>query len=351
MRVQNQPLRKKLLFAACTALLAIVLALAGGEILTRLFWKHRLDPDDERSLSYRYDPELGWFPIPNSSNRFMGSRPITVQHNGDGFRDPPHGPKQKKRIAFVGDSFVWGYDAEQPERFTDQLQARLIDWEVLNLGVSGYATDQEFLLLQRWFDHYQPDIVVLVYCDNDVEENRLNMVYDGYYKPYFEQVGGKLVKRGVPVPKSAHYYRKEHPLLFKSRMMEMLCTQYCAHSAPLHVTTSNPTLGLILSMKALVEARVAKFLIGFVTDLQPAKKQAFCAAGKIEYLFLLDPSFATWDYLYRTQGHHWTPAGHERVCTRLLEYLEANHFFQGANPGGTNSARQLSFPLEGLSSR
>src|SRR5215470_14385830 len=130
MSEQNQPLRKKLLFAACAALLAVGLALAGGEILTRLLWKHRLDPDDERSLSYRYDAELGWFPIPNGSNRFMGSRPITVQHNGDGFRDPPHGPKQKKRIAFVGDSFVWGYDAEQAERFSDKLQARLADWEV-----------------------------------------------------------------------------------------------------------------------------------------------------------------------------------------------------------------------------
>src|SRR5258707_1079947 len=259
--------RKKILFSAGAALLSLAVALSAGEVLTRLFWKDRPNvASDERTLSYRYDPELGWFPITNSSLQFKGSRVINIKHNEDGFRDRSHGPKTKKRIAFLGDSFVWGYDAEQPERFTDKLQARLPDWEVLNLGVSGYATDQELLLLHRWFDRYQPDIVVLVYCDNDVEENRLNIVYDGYYKPYFEVADGQLVQEGIPVPKSVYYYRAEHPLLFKSRIVEMVCARYRARSAPLHTALSNPTLPLVLSIKEYVDAKGATFVIGVVHE-------------------------------------------------------------------------------------
>ena len=78
-------------------------------------------------------------------------------------------------------------------------------------------------------------------------------------------------------------------------------------------------------------------MIGFVTDLQEARKRSFCAAGRIDYLFLLDPSFATWDYLYRSQGHHWTPAGQDRVCARLQEFLTANPFFQSGMQATTNS--------------
>jgi hypothetical protein len=325
---RNRSPAKKVVFAAGAALLALVLGLVGGEICTRLFWREKPLPDDERNLSYRYDPELGWFPKPNSTNQFTGSRRVTVRHNSDGFRDVAHGPKAKARIAFVGDSFVWGYDAEAEERFTEKLQARLPDWEVLNLGVSGYATDQELLLLQKWFDRYRPDIVVLVYCDNDVEENRLNLVYGDYYKPYFEQVGSRLIQRGVPVPKSPHYYRKEYPLLYKSQLAQMLCSWRVARAAPKHVSEVNPTLGLVLSMKSYVESKGGQFMIGFVTDLQETKKRAFCAAGNIEYLFLLDPDFATWDYLYPTQGHHWTPAGHDRVSARLEEFLRAKNFFR-----------------------
>jgi lysophospholipase L1-like esterase len=334
---RNHPRSKKVWFAACAAVFAVALALIGGEILTRLFWHDRPGPDDERTLSYRYDSELGWFPAPNSTNQFMGSRLVTIRHNNDGFRDVPHGPKQKKRIAFLGDSFVWGYDAEQEERFTEKLQAQLADWEVLNMGISGYSTDQELLLLEKWFDRYQPDIVVLVYCDNDVEENRLNIVYGGYHKPYFEQVGARLIKRGVPVPKSFYYYRAEYPLLFKSQLVQIVCALYVARKAPKHVSEANPTLGLVVAMKAYVESKGAKFMIGFVTDLQEARKRSFCAAGRIDYLFLLDPSFPTWDYLYRTQGHHWTPAGHDRVCARLYEFMTANHFFQNGQQPGTNS--------------
>ena len=95
-------------------------------------------PPDERSLAYRYDEQLGWFPKVNDSLTYTGTRRIHISHNEMGFRDKPHAEhKTRPRLIFVGDSFVWGYDVEVEERFTDLLQARVASIEVLNLGVSG----------------------------------------------------------------------------------------------------------------------------------------------------------------------------------------------------------------------
>ncbi len=93
---------------------------------------------DER-LSYQHDSELGWFPIPNSSKRITGSRTITATHNSAGFREAER-PKERKPVAaFLGDSFVWGYDVEAAERFTEKLQSKHPEWEIHNFGVSGYG--------------------------------------------------------------------------------------------------------------------------------------------------------------------------------------------------------------------
>ncbi len=328
--------RRKILFAVLAGLLTLLGCVLGGEILVRLFWKEAAEEGaDERSLSYRYDAELGWFPVPNSALEFVGgSRPIRVQHNADGFRDREHGTKDKPRIAFLGDSFVWGYEAEQPERFTEKLQARLPGWEVVNLGVSGYGTDQEWLLLQRWFDRYRPDVVVLVFSDNDVDENTLNYVHRGYYKPYFVEAGSKLEARGVPVPKSERYYAAEHPWLFKSRLVQMLCGRYIAWTAPRRVTEPNPTWALLYGVKSYVESKGAKFVLAFGTDVEAGKKKAFCERVKADYLFLLEgPAMMSWEYMYNSGGHHWTPKGNEFVASKIYDFLAGRGLLERVRGG------------------
>src|SRR6266508_4570513 len=112
----------------------------------------RLD-QTERTLLYAHDAELGWFSVPNSESRFTGTRTVSVRHNSLGLRDIEQDRAPKPTILFVGDSFVWGYDAEADERFTELLRPAMPDFRIVNAGVSGYGTDQEFLLLRRiWQD-------------------------------------------------------------------------------------------------------------------------------------------------------------------------------------------------------
>lgn len=157
-------------------LLSLLVALALGEGILRVFFARDFwRMSDEKNLCYRYNATLGWFPIPNSTRTITASRTITVHNNSKGFRGPEHIISAKPGIMVLGDSFVWGYDVEEPERFTEKLQARHTEWAVYNLGVSGYGTDQEYLLLQKYFATYRPKVVLLVFCvENDRLDNSSN---------------------------------------------------------------------------------------------------------------------------------------------------------------------------------
>src|SRR5882762_9040082 len=148
-------------------------------------------PDDERSLMYRYDKTLGWFPIANRQAYLLGSRAFGVTNNSEGFRASERTASDKPGIIFLGDSFVWGYDVEASERFTDKLQALHPELAIYSMGVSGYGTDQEFLLLREQLKRVRPILVFLVYCTvNDDLENSENMLQRQYYKPYFTDEEG-----------------------------------------------------------------------------------------------------------------------------------------------------------------
>ena len=106
-------------------LIVTVLTLAVLEVALRVAdFRMLREGSTERSLSYRFDPELGWAPIANSSSVVTTARTIHATHNSLGLRDVEFNADGRPRVLFLGDSFVWGLDAEANERFTDILRAR-----------------------------------------------------------------------------------------------------------------------------------------------------------------------------------------------------------------------------------
>jgi hypothetical protein len=279
---------------------------------------------DEKSLTYRYDPELGWFPIANSKKVFTGSRTIHVEHNSRGFRDVEHVVGTNPRMIFLGDSFVWGYDVEQSERFTDRLRIKLPAWSIYNLGVSGYGTDQEYLLLKRQYDFYQPQIVFLVFCrDNDDEDNSRNMRYGLYYKPYFTAGGSGLSLHGVPVPKSEHYFFSRHDLLARSNWVKLVIRSYFILTAPPdYVASKPPTQAILADMQRFIESKGGKLIVGLQSSYP--ELQQFLEEQNIAQVDLSN------SYRYPTKGHHWTPQGHTFVSDKIKEFLLNGHYLQNA---------------------
>jgi len=309
-------------------LLAVLVALllAGGlcEAGLRVFMHKQLAiPLDERNLLFRHDPALGWFPVPNSRIRFKGSRPVFVANNSQGFRAPEHHLSSRPGIAFLGDSFVWGYDVEASERFTEKLQERHPEWNIFNLGVSGFGTDQEYLLLQGLFDAYKPRVVFLVFCtETDDDDNSSNVRYGGYYKPYCTVVSNRLTLNGIPVPRCERAWLAEHEVVSKSYLVRLLVRCWCKATDPPEIHNPNPTGAIIRDMQKFVSQKGATLLVG-LTKANP-RLEEFLTFFKVPFVEL-DTSLR-----YSEFGEHWTPEGHTFVCGKIEQFLLEGKYLNSA---------------------
>lgn len=93
--------------------------------------------------------------------------------NSHGFRDVEREyakPPGTKRVILLGDSVVVGYGCGQIDQLMSRQLEALYDTagvEVLNLAVTGYCTRAEVELLKERGLAYDPDLVVLVFVEND----------------------------------------------------------------------------------------------------------------------------------------------------------------------------------------
>jgi hypothetical protein len=318
-RVVTRDNGKKLKLKVILLFAVLLVGLGLCELGLRIFWPGSFAAvEDEKSLTYRYDPELGWFPIPGTKKLFTASRTIVAAHNSRGFRGPEPIPSNKPAMIFLGDSLVWGFDVEASERFTEALQARHPEWVIHNFGVSGYGNDQEYLLLQRHFNEYAPRLVFLMICgDNDNDDNASNY-RGGYYKPYYVIEGGGLRVQGVPVPRSERVFFAEHKILAAPYVVRLLVRVYCRFTLPVPNKRDNPPTGAIfLDMRRYVTERGAIFAVGL--QHSNADLREFLEHHKIPYVDLETTNSAL---TYPTFSHHWTPAGHAFVAEKLDEFLK-----------------------------
>jgi hypothetical protein len=301
------------------ALLIALATLAAIEVALRFFDLRILrEGASERSLTYRYDAELGWAPVPNSSSVVTTARTIHVRHNSLGFRDIEFERDARPRMLFIGDSFVWGVDAEANERFTDLLRSRISNYATVNAGVSGYGTDQEYLLLRRIWAKIQPSIVVLIFCTaNDRLDNGTNTRYDGYQKPYFVIANdGAPVLRGQPVPISRQLYIKQNWLVRHLWLARVVAFVYVEIRHP-QVYVPDPTERIVSMLREFVEAHGARLMVGL--QFNDDKLAQHLQRERIPFV-----TFDGAEAYSSRYGGHWTPAGHKLVAQRLSALLAEN---------------------------
>jgi len=122
------------------------------------------------------DPDLVFELRPNIEMSF-GHHPLHT--NGDGMRslvDFPHARSPKSvRIVGLGDSGMFGWNMDQGDEYLGVLERNLnargagIRYEVLNLAVPGYNTPLEVEMLRHKGLAYDPDVVIVGWCENDFD--------------------------------------------------------------------------------------------------------------------------------------------------------------------------------------
>jgi len=167
-------MRRFLILTAPAAVLASLLSALVVEIWVRANW------DDQRGTPgfYLSDPVLGQRLAPGYDGWFAG---VPVRINALGFRDEREYSIEKPpgtfRILVLGDSVTFGHGTLNTTTYPFLLEQRLkawrpdVTWEVWNLGVPGYNTSQELAYLKRVGARYAPDLVVVGFYGNDLQDN------------------------------------------------------------------------------------------------------------------------------------------------------------------------------------
>ncbi len=175
--VQKKQLLANLMLATVSLCLSLIIA----ELVLRLI----IPPVPVTPAQFRIPhPVLGWVLQPGASYRYqMPEATVSVTYNSEGWRDLEHTVKKPDgvfRILVLGDSFMEASSVELNDAFHRRVEelARAAghDTEVINLGVAGYGTLQEYLVFRDIGRLYEPDLVLLgFFGGNDVMNNSLEL--------------------------------------------------------------------------------------------------------------------------------------------------------------------------------
>jgi len=279
---------------------------------------------------YLYDSTLGWKNVPNWTATTRGNS-LTINSLGLRGREYRYQkPAGIRRILVLGDSFTWGYGVGDEDVFTEVLQRRLQsqgrDTQVINTGVSGWGTGQQYLFLKSEGFRYQPDVVVLAfYLLNDPREVRLSDVY-GLSKPVF--LDTRLTLGNVPVPlpsrpKSGIESPVENLELVVT-LIEAIERECRRHNCRLVVMKfgvfADPTFEGLREVDEMFEAKLARVRdrVAYLDLDEEFQKR------KIRTKFLIAGN----------EDNHWNDFGHEQVGMILGEFLDQHEWNEPVEGSG-----------------
>ncbi|HMP00867.1 MAG TPA: SGNH/GDSL hydrolase family protein [Gemmatales bacterium] len=175
-------------------------------------------PPQERAVDskpyIRHHPVLGYEYAPDTVHELPrpGGGRYRLRTNAEGIRSDRTYTRARpvgvRRVLVFGDSFAAGQYVSNDQRFSELLEARRPDLEVINFGLEGTGTDQQLLLFEEVGRHYEHDALVLMPFLQNIRRNLVEaraaadpasgaMVL--IPKPRFELTPQGLQLRNVPV--------------------------------------------------------------------------------------------------------------------------------------------------------
>ena len=149
-------------------------------------------------FDFRAPQGAGLYPPNRTLRMALGVRPYTVQTNSLGFRGPEiqiPKPQGTTRIIALGDSITDGFYVDNPDTYPSRLEQALreagVHAEVINAARGGASIDLEYAILRQFCIQLQPDLVLLTFVTNDIDDirglSRQQLISRDYYGNPLEQ--------------------------------------------------------------------------------------------------------------------------------------------------------------------
>lgn len=127
--------------------------------------------------------------------------------------------KDKRKVIFVGDSFTQAVEVSDNKTYYSFLKDTT-NLEVFAYGVGGYGNLQEYMVLDKFIDQIQPDILVLQFCSNDFVNNyyelelRSSRNNNAMRRPYLTEEGQVVYAMAKPLPQFREFINMNSRFLY-----------------------------------------------------------------------------------------------------------------------------------------
>jgi lysophospholipase L1-like esterase len=176
----TKPARANRMFKRVLLLIGtLCLFFLAAELVTRIVMPNSV----KLRAMHQPDEKLGFKLVPNYFMEYESSEYSTIiKINAKGFRDREYKVAKESsvyRIIMLGDSQIFGLGVDLKESYPKVLETILNEnndrgiisqYEVVNAGVDGYGTEQEYMYLKELGAIYKPDLVIVGLTVNDIED-------------------------------------------------------------------------------------------------------------------------------------------------------------------------------------
>jgi len=329
MKIPQKPIRILLI-----NIILLLLVLIIGEIVCRVAgipYKVTWEPD--QNAFGQFDPELGWSYIPNKSTMSKtGSISKPVHFDVNGIR-VPHTDFQfdgsKPSILFIGGSITMGHGLTYEESFVGKFDAfEEAPYQVVNLAVQGYGSDQALLALKKYLPKFNTKVVVYTFFNHHL---RRNGNYDRrQLTPSARFLGTKPL---LAINSENKLYLAKKPSLYKnydyshSWLFDLYRMRIGSKLGTFPPLPEDLTKAIIQEMKKISNESDAHFLIldWKWTDDDEIR---FLQDLDVDIIDTLDEAPSGWDEMVIQRGVHPTAEASDHAARLLIDFFNSKNLLE-----------------------
>ncbi|MBN1688934.1 MAG: hypothetical protein JW893_07525 [Candidatus Omnitrophica bacterium] len=316
-----------LVLAGVGLLLGLFMAELACRIIGVPYKKRPLPPPE--TTTGQFDSELGWSYIPDQSvlwdfGELKEGAPVYFDENG--IRVPSKGyrfDRGKPSVLFIGGSFAMGHGLLYENSFIGQFQELVGEkYQMVNLGVQGYGSDQAYLRLKRYIEKFNTKVVVYIFIKEHIMRNgnsdRQLLI------PEYRFPGTKPLFK---INKEGELYLAQKPMLYKNKVNSWLWDLFYMRLGNrfgwFPHEPEDVTAAIIKAMKDLSEQHQAHFLlIDWREDT--TDRVDFLSEMDVNVIDTLQGAPKGWAGMIIEGGVHPDANASEHIAQLLLNYFEQN---------------------------